>query len=212
MYLVPLVISFKTCSFERKGASLRGGGFALSRRAKPEPAEAERRGWDGRTRTYNIRVKVWCVTVTLHPTIDLGREAGIAGLPHFLGWEMGLEPTTPGTTIRCSYQLSYTHHLEPCLGTPGGTRTPGLLLRRQLLYPAELLALISQATGSRTRRSRPDAPASLVILPSQNPFVKHAPRSFRLRRIFFAVWAQVIDICRKWCYTQTRLWHMPETR
>ena len=138
----PPVISFKTCSFERKGASLRGGGFALSRRAKLEPAEAERRGWDGRTRTYNIRVKVWCVTVTLHPTIDLGREAGIAGLPHLLGWEMGLEPTTPGTTIRCSYQLSYTHHLEPCLGTPGGTRTPGLLLRRQLLYPAELLALI----------------------------------------------------------------------
>ena len=27
-----------------------------------------------------------------------------------VGWEMGLEPTTPGTTIRCSYQLSYTHH------------------------------------------------------------------------------------------------------
>ena len=25
-------------------------------------------------------------------------------------------------------------------GTPGGTRTPDLLLRRQLLYPAELLA------------------------------------------------------------------------
>ena len=169
-------------------------------------------GWDGRTRTYNIRVKVWCVTVTLHPTIDLGREAGIAGLPHLLGWEMGLEPTTPGTTIRCSYQLSYTHHLEPCLGTPGGTRTPGLLLRRQLLYPAELLALISQATGSRTRSSRPDAPASLVILPSQNTFVKHALRSFRPRRIFFAVWAQVIDICRKWCYTQTRIRHMPEMR
>ena len=109
-------------------------------------------GWDGRTRTYNIRVKVWCVTVTLHPTIDLGREAGIAGLPHLLGWEMGLEPTTPGTTIRCSYQLSYTHHLEPCLGTPGGTRTPGLLLRRQLLYPAELLAQMDGAgDGNRTR-------------------------------------------------------------
>ena len=27
-------------------------------------------------------------------------------------------------------------------GTPEGTRTPGLLLRRQLLYPAELLAHI----------------------------------------------------------------------
>ena len=28
-----------------------------------------------------------------------------------MGWEMGLEPTTPGTTIRCSNQLSYTHHI-----------------------------------------------------------------------------------------------------
>lgn len=26
-----------------------------------------------------------------------------------MGWEMGLEPTTPGITIRCSNQLSYTH-------------------------------------------------------------------------------------------------------
>ena len=39
---------------------------------------------------------------------------------------------------------------EPCGvhsddGTPGGTRTPDLLLRRQLLYPAELLAHISRA-------------------------------------------------------------------
>ena len=33
-------------------------------------------------------------------------------------------------------------------GTPGGTRTPDLLLRRQLLYPAELLAhLVERVTG-----------------------------------------------------------------
>ena len=69
---------------------------------------------------------------------------------------MGFEPTTPGTTIRCSNQLSYTHHIiTTCLpisgeemnlkdsnGTPEGTRTPDLLLRRQLLYPPELLAHI----------------------------------------------------------------------
>ena len=29
-----------------------------------------------------------------------------------MGWEMGFEPTTPGTTIRCSNQLSYTHHIK----------------------------------------------------------------------------------------------------
>gem|GEM_PF-2730905 len=30
-----------------------------------------------------------------------------------LGWKMGLEPTTPGTTIQCSNRLSYIHHLSP---------------------------------------------------------------------------------------------------
>ena len=30
-------------------------------------------------------------------------ETGEAGLGSFsVGWDMGLEPTTPGTTIRCS--------------------------------------------------------------------------------------------------------------
>ena len=33
------------------------------------------------------------------------------------------------------------------LGTPEGTRTPDLLLRRQLLYPAELLAHMERVTG-----------------------------------------------------------------
>ena len=63
-----------------------------------------------------------------------------------MGWVKGLEPSTLGTTIRCSNQLSYTHHIlfrQRKFGTPGGIRTPGLLLRRQLLYPAELLAHIN---------------------------------------------------------------------
>ena len=29
-----------------------------------------------------------------------------------MGWVKGLEPSTPGTTIRCSNQLSYTHHIS----------------------------------------------------------------------------------------------------
>ena len=72
-----------------------------------------------------------------------------------LGWMMGLEPTTPGTTIRCS-----TVELHPpqavrgisrsisilnptplfLTGTPGGIRTPDIRLRRPALYPTELLA------------------------------------------------------------------------
>ena len=31
-----------------------------------------------------------------------------------LGWKMGLEPTTPGTTIQCSDLLSYSHHFQEC--------------------------------------------------------------------------------------------------
>ena len=41
-----------------------------------------------------------------------------------VGWVMGLEPTTPGTTIQCSNQLSYTHHI--CIRT-------GLCFRFSLL-------------------------------------------------------------------------------
>ena len=98
------------------------------------------------------------------------RKEGLGSLPIPLlrvGWVMGLEPTTPGTTIRCSNQLSYTHHicirtgicfsismLQRKSGTPEGTRTPDLLLRRQLLYPAELLAHKRDSgagDGNRTR-------------------------------------------------------------
>ena len=82
-----------------------------------------------------------------------------------MGWVMGFEPTNTGTTIRGLRPLGDTHHIKfaetvrcakkwharrdsivessmRCVksGTPEGTRTPDLLLRRQLLYPAELLA------------------------------------------------------------------------
>ena len=53
-----------------------------------------------------------------------------------MGWEMGFEPTIFGTTIRRFNQLSYTHHVWRALLDSNS----GLLLRRQLLYPAELKA------------------------------------------------------------------------
>ena len=57
-------------------------------------------------------VKVPCLTTWRRPYA--GKKQGTGGYPDplaVLGWEMGLEPTTPGTTIRCSNQLSYTHQI-----------------------------------------------------------------------------------------------------
>ena len=53
-------------------------------------------------------VKVPCLTTWLHPCMrgiqkrKAGAEAPAFRLEIKMGWVMGLEPTTPGTTIRCS--------------------------------------------------------------------------------------------------------------
>ena len=41
--------------------------------------------------------------------------------------------------------------LQQKSGAPEGTRTPGLLLRRQLLYPAELTARVQNGAGDGNR-------------------------------------------------------------
>ena len=55
-------------------------------------------------------------------------------------------------------------------GTPGGTRTPDLLLRRQLLYPAELLAhFFGAGDGNRTRVSSLEGWCSTIELHPHMP-------------------------------------------
>jgi hypothetical protein len=61
----------------------------------------------------------------------------------------------------CAYVLANDKNSD-ALGVPGGTRTPDLLLRRQLLYPVELRALEGETgrnwSGRWDSNSRPSAP------------------------------------------------------
>lgn len=61
----------------------------------------------------NIRIKDKIVTgYTLQEPFE-----AYEGLNSYLGWMKGLEPSTLGTTNRCSNQLSYIHHNHPLYPT-----------------------------------------------------------------------------------------------
>src|SRR6185436_18187221 len=70
--------------------------------------------------------------------IEIGiAPRGVHGSPNrlpgngILGRSTGLEPATPGTTNRCSNQLSYDRHEAPWIGRGGSLRKPIRLGKRQ---------------------------------------------------------------------------------
>ena len=86
-------------------------------------------------------VKVPCLTTWRHPSVRGCDDAwwkskglGVFPIPCCLGWVKGLEPSTPGTTIRCSNQLSYTHHIST-VWNPLDERPEESLVRQKGLEP-----------------------------------------------------------------------------
>ena len=83
----------------------------LSACGKQELEEHQRRGWDGGIRTHDIRVKVWCVTITLHPNIGAKSTGiGITPNPRFRGVGKGVRTLDTRNHNPVLSRLSYTHH------------------------------------------------------------------------------------------------------
>ena len=71
-------------------------------------------GWAGRTRTYEMpESKSGALPTWLQPnTRQIAVQTVMPAIKQ-MGWVVGFEPTTSGTTIRRSNQLNYTHHSGP---------------------------------------------------------------------------------------------------
>jgi hypothetical protein len=69
-------------------------------------------------------------------------------------------------------------------GAPEGTRTPGLLLRRQLLYPAELLAQVGAGDGNRTH---------VASLEGWNSTIELHPQLFPRRPILYQIKGVIVN-------------------
>ena len=85
----------------------------------------------------------------------------IGGFFYLVGCPVGLEPTVSRSTIWRVNRLRYGHHID----APEGTRTPGPLLRRQLLYPPELRAHVVIPFGSDMVCSCESKHAARSIIP-----------------------------------------------
>ena len=81
--------------------------------------------------------------------------------------------------------------LQQKSGAPEGTRTPGLLLRRQLLYPTELLAhsdKLERVTGIEPASPAWKAGALAIVLHPHGPSAEI---------VSFVILAHVCPICQE---------------
>ena len=139
----------------------------------------------------NAGVKVLCLPPGDIPKWKRRGGPGLFPIPRSMGWDKGLEPSTPepqSGALPTELIPPYTFQ-SFCFdaGAPGGTRTPGLLLRRQLLYPAELLAHIQEPSengageGNRTLVPSLEGWYSTIELHPQAMRAYHYPR--RMSRV-----------------------------
>ena len=69
-------------------------------------------GWRDSNPLYQSQsLRCYHYTTSHHLYLYCQQRPGFCPAFAYMGWVKGLEPSTPGTTIRCSNQLSYTHHI-----------------------------------------------------------------------------------------------------
>ena len=68
-----------------------------------------------------------------------------------LGWVKGLEPSTPGTTIRCSNQLSYTHQIQHKMARQKGFEPLAYCLEGSCSIQLSYWRIFGAGDGNRTR-------------------------------------------------------------
>ena len=120
--------------------------------------------WCGRrdSNSHTLRrqnLNLVCLPISPRPQTSKRKRQAVPGAPAY-GVDDGVRTHDRRSHNPVLYQLSYAHHIallvpEPKYGAPGRTRTCDHPLRRRMLYPAELRALLSAFCSER----RLEAPA-----------------------------------------------------
>ncbi len=98
-----------SCGYRAFAASLDRRAFLARRHAPSQTAEAAWSsflltlwlGWRDSNPLYRSQSPV-CYHYTTSQNAFCEKRPALPAFPRSVGWDMGLEPTTPGTTIRCS--------------------------------------------------------------------------------------------------------------